>query len=260
MQTILIAAGHGGPDPGAVGHGLREKDLTLATALACRDRLENNYTGHHIVMTRETDVRISLPAQRNLAAKVDADLLVEIHYNHNGPTATGFETFIWHGEVFEATKRNQRKIHNSAMDFIEPFGIPDRGMKTGNYYLPRYAPCSVVLVEGGFISNPREAAILGRPEFQQGLGYAIADGIAEALRLPAKKQPAPEEPWPPKVPIPKIIRIVGVKVDGQRRTDLVGFYADNGRTLLPMLDVGNVAGVKVEGKGDHIAITTGKAK
>lgn len=63
-----------------------------------------------------------------------------------------------------------------------------------------------------------------------------------------------EEPWPT-MRIPKILRTVGVEAYG-KRTKIIGLYADNGMTYLPMLDVGEVTNTEVTGHGDHIKITT----
>ncbi len=199
MKVIVLAAGHGGRDPGAIGNDLVEKELNLTTTLAARNFLNRYYSGHKVVLTRDSDVYVSHTAQRNIATRENADIFVEIHYNSfRDPGGNGFETFILSSNnIFDSTIRNQRKIHNACMDYLEPLGMRDRGMKRSRHWHLVNTPTSVVLVEGGFLSSPHDSAIIRPKEVQEGIGKAIGQGIANALSLPTKtSEPAKPDQGP----------------------------------------------------------------
>jgi N-acetylmuramoyl-L-alanine amidase len=78
MYTVVVDAGHGGQDPGAQAFGLSEKNITLAVARELRRELEE--TGHYkVVMTRDTDVYITLKDRVNISRNIKADLFVSVH-------------------------------------------------------------------------------------------------------------------------------------------------------------------------------------
>ena len=250
MAKIMLVAGHGGRDPGAVGNGLQEKDLTLATALAARDYLHNRFTGHEIVMSRTTDVFVSLTQQRDIAQRENVDIFVDIHYNaFHDPAANGFETFIFAGEVFPETERNQRKIHDTCMDYLETLNVRDRGRKTSRHWTVTNVPTSVVLVEGMFITNPREAQLLRDPTVLRNIGSAIAHGVALSYRLPQKEQPKP--PKPP-AELPEVQRTIAVEIDG-KMTDIQGYLINNS-TYVHAAPLVRALGYEISGHGDHIKV------
>lgn len=83
---VVIDAGHGGRDPGAVGEGIREKDVTLALATALRDELVAQ-GGVRVAMTREDDRLLSLESRPDIARQLDADLFISIHADSAGETS-----------------------------------------------------------------------------------------------------------------------------------------------------------------------------
>ena len=91
MVKIFIDPGHGGSDPGAVGFGLQEKNLTLDIANRVRDILMSEYENVCIKMSRTSDVFVSLSSRTNAANKWGADFYLSIHINSGG--GTGFETY-----------------------------------------------------------------------------------------------------------------------------------------------------------------------
>ena len=192
IKTIVISAGHGGRDPGAVSNGLRESDVNLKIALACRDHLNLNYKGHRLILPRTSDVFVGLPERRDMAQ--GADLYVSIHNNaFSSPAARGFETFIHSGPLYSTTIDYRAIIHNAIYDYLDGFGVPDRGMKRYNHWVTREMPCPTVLVEYLFVTSPHDAALLKRPGFCEELGKRTAEGVATALKLPRLEQ-KPEPP------------------------------------------------------------------
>ena len=77
-RVVVIDAGHGGHDPGAAGASVHEKTLTLAAALALRDRLEASGR-YHVVLTRDHDVYVPLEERVRIARKANADLFISLH-------------------------------------------------------------------------------------------------------------------------------------------------------------------------------------
>lgn len=83
LPLVVIDAGHGGRDPGAVGAGIREKDITLGLALRLRDELVRQ-GGVRIALTREDDRLLSLEERPDLARRMEADLFLSIHADSAG--------------------------------------------------------------------------------------------------------------------------------------------------------------------------------
>ena len=96
IQTIVIDAGHGGKDPGAVGKKAKEKDITLAVAKKVGAKIKQQYPDVKVYYTRTTDVFVELMERANIANRNDADLFISIHCNSvaKSPKTGGAETFI----------------------------------------------------------------------------------------------------------------------------------------------------------------------
>ena len=93
--TVVLDAGHGGKDPGAVGRISKEKDLNLKLALQVGKLLKEQYPDVKVVFTRATDVFIPLQQRADIANKNNADLFISIHTNSSeSKTPCGVETFI----------------------------------------------------------------------------------------------------------------------------------------------------------------------
>lgn len=93
--TLVIDAGHGGNDAGAVGSFSKEKDINLKTALAFGGYVERNCPDVKVIYTRKTDVFVTLHGRAEIANKAKADLFISIHTNAlpGGRIARGFETY-----------------------------------------------------------------------------------------------------------------------------------------------------------------------
>jgi N-acetylmuramoyl-L-alanine amidase len=95
--TVVIDAGHGGHDTGAIGlaHGTREKDLNLSVAQQLAQKISNKYPEVKVLLTRSTDVFLPLQKRADIANKNHADLFISIHTNAaENKNACGAETFI----------------------------------------------------------------------------------------------------------------------------------------------------------------------
>lgn len=102
-RTVVLDAGHGGHDPGAVGpSGLYEKDVVLDIALRVRDIMRKDYPFYDVVLTRDKDVFIPLPERAEIANRHNANLFVSVHANAStNRKARGIETYLlnWTDDV-----------------------------------------------------------------------------------------------------------------------------------------------------------------
>ncbi len=95
IRTVVIDAGHGGKDSGAVGKRAKEKDIALAIALKLGHYIEENIPDVKVVYTRKTDVYPKLSERANIANEAEADLFISIHVNaHNRSSAKGTLTLV----------------------------------------------------------------------------------------------------------------------------------------------------------------------
>lgn len=170
-MIIVLDAGHGGNDPGAVGNGMKEADLTLDICKRVQGRLGRKYLAVVRLAPRGE------PLERAIFANnCNADLFLSIHVNAGG--GTGFESYIYPGAK-ERTRKLRDIIHNA----IIALPIKDRGKKEKNLCVLRETVMPAVLLECLFIDNEKDAALLIDEVFRDKLANEVAWGIAQALEL-----------------------------------------------------------------------------
>jgi N-acetylmuramoyl-L-alanine amidase len=204
---FVLDAGHGGRDSGAVGNGLREKDLTLKIVKHI-GRLLSEYEGIEVHYTRTDDRFLELSERAAIANKLKADYFISVHINAGG--GTGFESYIYNGQVSSATIAYQNVIHGEIMRAIG--NVTDRGKKRANYAVLRETCMPAVLTENLFIDNPNDAAKLKSEQFLLQVAYGHVIGLEKAfgLKKKTKAQPQPQQ----KVSNQKLYRVqVGAFVD-----------------------------------------------
>lgn len=187
MKTICISNGHGGIndagifDPGAIGEGLIESDLTDDIGGRVVQKLSAYDCS--VLLVPRTD---SLAARAAYANKMGADLYLSIHVNGGG--GTGFESYIWSFDHLDSTMADEYQaiIHGAIMGYLAPLGVANRGMKARNFDELRLTNMPAVLLENLFIDNTWDAAKLRDPAFRAGLANEIAWGCVRALDLKLK--------------------------------------------------------------------------
>jgi N-acetylmuramoyl-L-alanine amidase len=121
VRTIVIDAGHGGQDAGAIGPtGLREKDVTLAVARALAEELASRSADLRVILTRDSDVFVPLGKRTKMANDAGADLFVSIHCNSaRNRSGQGFETYFL-SEAKTEDERRVARIENASLRFENP--------------------------------------------------------------------------------------------------------------------------------------------
>jgi N-acetylmuramoyl-L-alanine amidase len=204
--VIVIDAGHGGDNTGArsVSDGRFEKEFTLDWALRVRSLLEGR--GWRVVLTRTNDVDLSLSDRVALADQQQAALFLSLHFNSGArPDQSGLETYCLTPAGLPSTLTRDydddvmRVYPNNAFDnqnlqyalrlhrtLLETTGAPDRGVRRARFMgVLRTQNRPAVLVEGGYLSNPQEAELIGRGEYRQKLAAAAASAILFTNEVPA---------------------------------------------------------------------------
>lgn len=177
-MKVFISAGHGGSDPGAVANGVKEKDLNLSIALACRDELKRH--GVEVKMSRTKDENDPLSEEIRECNAYAPDLAVSIHCNAGG--GDGAEVFHHHGGGKGKT------LAENILSEIVKVGQNSRGAKVRknsqgkDYYgFIRETSCPAVIVECAFVDNASDLKILATESDRQKVGRAIAKGILKML-------------------------------------------------------------------------------
>ena len=177
-RRIIIDAGHGGRDPGAISWDRRhqEKNLNLATAMMVRDHLKQ--MGYKPALTRSKNIFIPLNERAEMANKRKAELFVSIHYNsaHNNK-ARGIEVYYY------PHSNNSKQLAITTLEnVLQQTKALSRGIKTANFTVLTQTKMPAILVEGGFMSSSKEMNLLQDPEYLNRLAYGIAIGIDQHLK------------------------------------------------------------------------------
>ncbi|ARU61099.1 N-acetylmuramoyl-L-alanine amidase CwlD [Tumebacillus avium] len=185
-QVIVLDAGHGGVDPGAVSDsGVLEKEITLQVAMRVREYLQQ--AGAQVIMIREEDLDLApenlkgysrrksqdLKERARIIRESDATIFISLHCNAI-PSAkwSGAQTF--YDTEFEDSKRLAEKVQGALGETV----VTDRSVKKReDIYLLKNADKPGALVELGFLSNPEETELMKSSTYQKKLALSIYKGI-----------------------------------------------------------------------------------
>ncbi|MBP1968767.1 N-acetylmuramoyl-L-alanine amidase [Virgibacillus natechei] len=170
-KTIVIDAGHGGRDVGAIGASdTYEKDFTYQTA----QELANELTtlGAEVLLTRPYDDFISLGSRASFANTMDTDVFLSLHYDSipELPNVTGTETFYYHDQDEELAEYVQEEIINET-------GTNDRGTNQEDLMVIRQTLKPSILLELGFLSNTEEEERIETNSYQKQMVTGIVNGL-----------------------------------------------------------------------------------
>jgi len=189
VPVIVLDAGHGGEDGGAVGiGGVVEKDLNLAVALQLDVFLRA--LGYDVQLTRCEDCDLSEPANTLRERKAsdiharhamleelgDGDLFLSIHMNrYTSPSARG--TQVFYSPNHPQSQVMAEQIQRTVVQLLQPENHRQIKPAGSSIYLLHRGTRPAVMVECGFISNPGEAARLQEADYQRQLAFAVAVGV-----------------------------------------------------------------------------------
>lgn len=188
FRTIILDAGHGGYDPGAVSPITRdqEKRLALDTAQRLASKLGGEF---QIVWVRDGDHFVDLDDRVALANRYEGAVLVSLHYNSSPSSAVrGPETYYWRVDSHGLATRIQRGLES-----VIPARSGNLGLRRRRLRLTRNPQIPCVLVEFGYLSNPGEARLCAEPAHRERLAAVVAD----AIRLQARVGDLGTGPKPP---------------------------------------------------------------
>jgi N-acetylmuramoyl-L-alanine amidase len=201
IKTIMIAAGHGGKDPGYQINKEQEKKYTLLMAKALKEALLA--AGFRVLLTRETDIFVDLGEQAARANRAGADLFINLHYNAAIETdASGVETYCLTpagavstngGSPTPRSPGHRQDLFNPLLAYhihkalTSTCAFPDRGLRRAAFQVLREINMPGVLIEGGFLSNSQDAAKITNPAHRRLVARAIVDGILSYKRLVERK-------------------------------------------------------------------------
>lgn len=194
IHTVIIDAGHGGEDCGAIGvNGAYEKDINFSVACHLRDMLA--LEGVKVIMTRREDKLLYTEAQNIKGQKKMYDLrnrlqvssdnpdaiFVSIHMNNfSSASCSGLQ--VYYSKNTDGSKRLAECIQNSVCEDIQNDNKRKIKASSGDIYLLDRAKSDSVLVECGFLSNPEECEKLCDKDYQRKLSFSIFCGIIDFIR------------------------------------------------------------------------------
>jgi len=222
LRLIVLDAGHGGHDPGATGpSGLTEKEVVLDVAKRVA-RLVEEDLGVKVALTRSTDVFVPLRDRTNFANKQRADLFVSVHANaHPRALSEGVETYFLSSEASDSDARQVAAAENGVVQLESPasrakgdllksilwdlaqsefqqessfmaetvqdsmtrsLNLVNRGVKQAGFYVLGGAAMPAILIEIGFMTNPKEEKKLATPAHRESVARAIYAGLSEYKR------------------------------------------------------------------------------
>lgn len=174
-KVIVIDAGHGGKDPGAVFSSVYEKSLNLDIAKRLRKLLEAK--GYEVIMTRTTDVFLELADRANIANKNNADLFISIHNNSMPSGYSGVMT------LYSARDEKQTFSSKNLADTIQENMLKSLGTKNigarerDNLVVLNKTTMPAVIVEVGCMSDSAELKKLKKATFRQKAAQGIYNAI-----------------------------------------------------------------------------------
>ncbi len=203
VTTVVVDAGHGGHDAGAVSAYAREKDCNLAVARKLKQKLEKQ--GFKVVMTRDSDHFLTLRQRVDIANATPNSIFVSIHHNSGRRAAEGIETFTLapHGTTspFARTRRyaelcgNDQDSENIALATaihsraIRSTKAVDRGIQRARFSVLCTIQRPAILFEGGFVSHADEGRKISSNTYREQLAESICQGIVSYSQTVGGRRP-----------------------------------------------------------------------
>ena len=171
---VVLDAGHGGYDHGAIYGGHNEKDINLQVANRVLENLK--IAGIDAYMTRNEDRFMSLAERVELSNTIEPKIFVSMHANAlvTNPNMQGLQTYYHSDGGFKLAEYIHKRL-------VKDVGMPDQKIRKANFWVCKYTKAPSILLELGFMTNVEERNKLTRDSYQAELAKAISKGIIEYL-------------------------------------------------------------------------------
>lgn len=187
MVVLVLDAGHGGHDSGAIGYGLKEKSLALDIVKGIKLGLKK-YGNIDVILTRTNDTYLTLEQRVQIEKKAKANMFVSVHLNAGG--GTGFESFVDDRlDNSSRTVKRQRILHDTIMKELHKVDktLANRGTKKSeSIYVVRNTNCDAVLTENLFIDTKKDTDLLKQHKTIQAIINGHVKGIVKIFNLRKK--------------------------------------------------------------------------
>lgn len=175
--TIVIDAGHGGHDPGAVAPNgsFTEADIALKTSLHLANRLQN--AGANVILTRDDDSFITLNDRVYYAHRAQADAFISVHYDAvEVPNTMSGTTTYYHSAA-------EKELAESINNYLTNNGpLKNNGVRQGDFFVLRNNGQKAVLLELGYMNHDYDISIINTDHYHQTIADAIFQGINQYFR------------------------------------------------------------------------------
>lgn len=194
VASICLDPGHGGKDTGGISGNYMEKEYTLPLARELAAQLEA--AGFKVILTRTNDTYVELEDRPALANRQRAGLFISLHFNIAAPgEARGVEVYCLTPARSHSTNSggkgadtgslpgNRQDPQNVLLGYqlqkslVERLGAEDRGLRRARFEVLRTAQMPAVLIEGGFLSDPKEREKIADAKYRAEMAAAIVQGV-----------------------------------------------------------------------------------
>jgi len=206
LHTVVLDAGHGGFDKGALSPYGNEKTYALDVVRRLRPLLQAQ--GFKVILTRENDVFLPLELRARIANQTTDSIFVSIHFNAtSNRDANGFEIFsltprgapstsddalaltfvnMQEGSLVDTSSFElSTAVYHSMIGHFPEF---DRGIKRARFAVLRHTKIPAILVEGGFLSQTNDSKLIANPAWRDKLAQSISIGIDNYRNATERKQ------------------------------------------------------------------------
>jgi len=182
--TIVINAGHGGADKGSVGVDGKSVESQLTLELAKTIQSLNQNSRLNLVLTRTEDETQSVMEITQKANKSNPDLFLSLHYNAaKNANLSGTEIYI--ASPAKTDRYNSHlQFANQVANQVDDLSLPFNGIKSrkDGIYVLQNISCPSILIEAGYMSNPKDLEKITSTSFRESLAVAILNGVQKYLK------------------------------------------------------------------------------